>query len=323
MSASASPSSTPAPKKRTLDIEAALQWAFREEAPKMREEPGPRGPVLPAIHPMWRAGAFGSRIDNWNNVDPGFPLAMGEPHPDAVLIINAARGCDVEKLELWGFLIPYGIGENFDQVGIMEKARRETVAVLTSCATRRCRPDVGDQVEIEPVRSITGQITVWVRETREYEDAEGQPIFVPHDLPTKPLRKGVYPAGAFCKIRYCPSAATVALDRAKYAAWWAALQHVTELLQVMGLATIEITGPAAPRSPWIDAPAASPPASVLPNERPTFTERADAEEAAETAAAVAAARLEGRRGLGRRAQPARGMELRQAAVSLAAPAETA
>lgn len=292
----------------------------------MREDGGHRGPVVPSVHPMWRAGAFGSRIDNWNSIDPGFPLAMGEPHPDAVLIINAVRGCDVDLLDLWGFLIPYGIGENFDQVGIMEKARRETVAVLTTCATRRCRPDIEDQVEVEAIRSITGQITVWVRETREYDDAEGQPILVPHDLPTKPVRKGVYPAGAFSKIRYSPSAATVALDRAKYAAWWAALEHITELLRVMGLTTIEITGPAAPRSPWIDAPVASLPASVLPNERPTFTERADADEAAEEAAALAASRLEvlkGRRGLGRRARPTRGMESRQAPVSPAAPAETA
>lgn len=323
---SSSSSSTSTPKKRTLDIEAALQWAFREEAPKMREDAGHRGPVVPAVHPMWRAGAFGSRIDNWNSVDPGFPLAMGEPHPDAVLIINAVRGCDLEKLDLWGFLIPYGIGESFDQVGIMEKARRETVAVLTTCATRRCRPDVGDQIEVEAVRSITGQITVWVRETREYEDAEGQPIHVPHDLPTKPLRKGVYPAGAFSKIRYSPSAATVALDRAKYAAWWAALEHITELLRVVGLATINITGPAAPQTPWIDAPPEVALASVLPNERPTFTERADAEEAAEETAALAAARLEvlnGRRGLGRRARPARGAEPRQAQAHMIAPAETA
>lgn len=262
---STSASSEPA-RKRKLDIEQALQWAFREEAPKMRPDQALRGPVLPAVHPMWRAGAFGGRIDNWANHDPGFPLAMGEPHPDAVLIINAVKGCDVEKLDLWGFLIPYRIGESFDQVGIMEKARRETVAVLIACATSRTRPDTNDRVAVEPVRSITGQTTVWVREAREYEDAQGQPIFVTHDLPTKPIRKGVYPAGAFTKIRFCPSAATVALDRAKYAAWWAALEHITELLQVMGLQTIELSGPTAPRMPWTEEGEPEPaPIEIVPS----------------------------------------------------------
>ncbi|GEP09841.1 hypothetical protein [Methylobacterium gnaphalii] len=294
-------------KKRKLDIEQALSWAFREELPKAQADRRISAAPTMSVHPMWRAGVFGARIDNWNNVDPGFPAAMGEPHPDAVLIGNAVKGCDVDKLDLWGFDVPYKIGENYDQAGLMEKARRETIAVMTNCATSRTRPDTSDQVTVVAVRSVTGQITVWVREAREYEDAQGKPIIVEHDLPTKPVRKGTYPTGAFCKIQYAPSAATVALDRLRYAGWWAGLQQVAEHLRVMGLSSIELEGLSAPRSPWTEAYEA-PEATVPP--LPNLAPRTEV--------------LKDRRVAGRRQRPRRNSEVRHIYHrGTDAPAETA
>jgi hypothetical protein len=74
----------PQHRRRLLDIEDALQWAFREELPKR----SPGGNVIvagPSMAPMWRHGVVGAKIDNWSR-DPGFPAALGDPHPDAIAI---------------------------------------------------------------------------------------------------------------------------------------------------------------------------------------------------------------------------------------------
>jgi hypothetical protein len=72
-------------RRRLLDIEEALAWAVREELPKRRD-----GQSHPAaqVSPMFRLAQLGGRIDSWSR-EPGFPAALGDPHPDALAIERA------------------------------------------------------------------------------------------------------------------------------------------------------------------------------------------------------------------------------------------
>lgn len=134
-----------------------------------------------------------------------------------------------------------------------------------------------------------------------------QSIEVPHDVVAKRTgKKDTYPTGAFCKIRYTPSAGTVALDRARYAGWWAGLAHVAELVRVMGLATIEITGLSAPRSPWTEESIEDASVPPLPNLLPPRNEA-----------------LKDRRIAGRRRRVRRNSEVRQIFPLPATSAESA
>lgn len=80
-----------APAKRFLDIEDALQWAYRDELPKRAHGGSFTGSISPGFHiapptriedePFGRVGR-----------PPGFPAALGDPHPDAERIEAAVNG---------------------------------------------------------------------------------------------------------------------------------------------------------------------------------------------------------------------------------------
>src|ERR1044071_3550593 len=87
------PEPVSAATKRSLNIEAALTWTYRDELPKgyrQRHDREPEGPRLPTS-PLLRLLALGTAVDGWTR-EPGFPLAMGEPHPDALRIEAAVAG---------------------------------------------------------------------------------------------------------------------------------------------------------------------------------------------------------------------------------------
>ncbi|MEE7479130.1 hypothetical protein MHIMP23_23385 [Methylobacterium hispanicum] len=75
------------------------------------------------MHPMWRGGIFGGRIDCWSR-EHGMPLALGDPHPDAILIEAEILGLDAAikrateareplQLNLDGYRIGYRLGAKF------------------------------------------------------------------------------------------------------------------------------------------------------------------------------------------------------------------
>jgi hypothetical protein len=55
---------------------------------------------------MWRYGVFGAQIDNWSR-EPGFPAALGDPHPDALEI--ESRVLALKRFEGLSFDDPSGL----------------------------------------------------------------------------------------------------------------------------------------------------------------------------------------------------------------------
>ncbi|MDV2986181.1 UNVERIFIED_CONTAM: hypothetical protein Q9R58_17840 [Methylobacteriaceae bacterium AG10] len=258
-------SSTSATKKRTLDIEAALRWAYQAELPKRREDIAITAPRAPQIHPMWRAGVFGGRIDCWHK-DPGFPLAMGEPHDDALRIEAAVNAIEDEALDITGYDIGHGLYEHVDLAFATAITRRDVRSWLVTYARTGKRPDLGDAPEFEPVLGANGKAEIW--ETARMpagEGPDGTPWFTTFDRRTSAVRAGTYPDGAFCKLNWIRAAADVAEDRARYAVWHAALIELSEILRPV-LQSISVTPPVAGSRPWIEPEA--PPAPVRPNLAP-------------------------------------------------------
>lgn len=110
-----------APQKRFLDIEMALRWAYRDELPKrgrttlppLAQEgvwspyiaPGGYGDTSPMFRDGSGGGPSGGFADGWSR-DPGYPVALGRPHDDALAIEDA-----VWRLKTWR---GYGFGQGPD-----------------------------------------------------------------------------------------------------------------------------------------------------------------------------------------------------------------
>ncbi|WP_187273073.1 hypothetical protein [Methylobacterium sp. WL69] len=117
--------------KRPLDIEEVLTWCFRHELPKRRDDD--RGPRLgfSSISPMFRMADLGVRVENFSR-EPGMPAALGEPHPDALIVeaavLELARFADHRfegDLGLTPFLPP-----GLDDVAAMARAMQQLVATV-------------------------------------------------------------------------------------------------------------------------------------------------------------------------------------------------
>ncbi|GAB6842138.1 hypothetical protein HNR00_004020 [Methylorubrum rhodinum] len=255
-------STTRAAPRRTLDIEVALQWAYRDELPKRRDDHPLRGIGYPSTHPMWRAGAFGGRIDCWNR-DPGFPLAMGDPSPDALRIEAAVEALDDATLDILPYDVGKGLGEHVDLRHVISITRRDVRSWIVTYARNGKRPDLGGPAEFEPVRGANGKAEIW--ETVSIpagEGPDGTPWFTTFDRRTTSVRAGTYPDGAFCKLQWVRTADDIAEDRARYALWHAGLTLLAEILTPV-LQTVAVAPPAAVTRPWIEAEPAPP--TIRPN----------------------------------------------------------
>lgn len=266
-------STTPsAPKRRKMTIEEALRWAIRDELPKRRADAPIRGPQC-ASDPVWRMVALGGRVDNWSR-EPGMPPAMGDPHPDAITIEahlqvlsetlkRAAVGSAVCPLDL----SPYPI-----QIELRGKANLEVMITAAIDATPswlvtsaiRSRPEVGDGIAIEPVKSTNGKITLWrTMQVPCGQGEDGTPWFTSHDEVA--VSKGdSRDTGLFCKLNYTRVGFEVVEEQLRYAYWHAALVYLVPALQY--LTSIEVQPPKSPVAPWLEP--AEEERAPLPNLRP-------------------------------------------------------
>lgn len=271
MTATARLRSVPAAAKRddrpAFPIDDLLRWTVRDELPKRQDERdvGPRGSGL---HPMWRHGIFGARIDCWSR-EPGMPLAAGDPHPDALVIeaalaeldglIKAAdQGRGPIPFDLAPYQIGAGLGSDTQLARVSAQAIIGTIPWIITTAKQGGAPDFGSGVEIAPVIGSRGRVTIWRTVEEVYgEDRDGRPLVVRTDRVTEVARGGTYSAGAFCKLKWERSPADVAADRAVYASWHAGLCWLADRLAGVGgagsLASRRPKLPTAPMSPWIEA----------------------------------------------------------------------
>lgn len=257
----------PDAQRRVWDIEEALHWVVNDELPKLREETGGDS-VSAYIHPMWRQGAFMSRIDCWNK-PPGYPSAMGDPDPDALAIAAAVRDLNVDRLVLHDTLITYGLSGEYNSALLLERARANARDSIIAWAALKKRPPLDETIHLERVLSSTGQPTVWRMEERTHVDEAGVEVTTTHEVPTKLIRGGTYPNGAYCLYRQSPTPAEIAFARAEYAVWWIGMQYLARQLEaatvldknrkpVRLLQGVSLRTPRAPQYPWIPGEAHSP-----------------------------------------------------------------
>lgn len=232
-----------------LDIEHVLQWAYRDELPKRRDDRY-EGSGGARVSPMFRLCALGGRVDNWNR-EPGFPASMGPPHPDALCIEHAVAGLVPADIDIAGYA--YGFGRNPPGIDIDEIAARAAGQVAAIVATRArlgARPDHGPFDAVEPVTATNGKVTVFTEEERGIErNGECYTVRAAVPIPDSKRRGGFYPTGAFTKIRHVPGRVATFVERAEYAAWRAGLVILADRLEDT-LASVRPTAPAAPLRPW-------------------------------------------------------------------------
>lgn len=270
--------------RRVLPIEEALRWMARDELPKAKADAPITAPPTSSMHPMWRGGIFGARIQNWNR-EPGMPAAMGDPHPDALRLNRAIRELRADTLDLSGYRITHGLTKLDPRIPVAEicaQALEHAKGWLLTCAVRGSVPDHGCGAIFEPHKGSRGQVTLWLDVQKEVgKGADGQPWYAAsHETTTpnyggefKPEKGSQYKKGTFCKLRFTREARDVAMDRAIYAAWHAASCRLVEMLSGMEdveveengrrttkrvwiLSSLDLRPPVAPATPWIHPPRA-------------------------------------------------------------------
>jgi hypothetical protein len=274
-----------APGKRFIDIEHALRWAYRDELPKRHALPRRLGThtqervwspyTWPAGYgetsPMFReatgGGPSGGYADGWSR-DPGFPQALGEPHPDAIMIETAVKG-----LAAWA---GHGFGPDPTAAGLMHgidhmdidhlQAGMEAVAAMAGIVAVHARAATRPRWSRKRPEPFTdngqnGKPRVLIEETFvEMVDRKGvyyEPVSNPPPgaitftkaVPCPPIRAGLYRQGAYCPLIFRPRPEAVVAERAEYAAWRMGLEILAGELEGR-LSAIAVLTPAAAWQPW-------------------------------------------------------------------------
>lgn len=138
-----------------------------------------------------------------------------------------------------------------------------TPAWLMTAAIRN-RPEVAGGIEIEPVKSDNGKITLWrTTHTPCGEGPDGKLYFTSHDA--VPTSKGdARDTGLFCKLNYTRTGFEVLEEQLRYAYWHAAPVYLVRALQF--LASVEVLPTKAPIPSWLED--AEEERAPLPNLRP-------------------------------------------------------
>lgn len=247
--------------KRKLDIEAALRWCFRDEIPK-RGSIG--SPIGSSWHLVTKVGQHGTMIDDPMS-EPGFPAALGDPHPDALAIEEAVKGLGaILEAELDDDSLMTGLeGFSIDATALVERAMRSLPALVSIHARLGNRPSCGGLPSFTTFKENGNVVilrsepyfvpTKWAtsidkrgrRSEKAVEYAE-----LSSEVRVSRIRTGVYPEGSYCALMWEPSPESIVRDRAEYAAWWAALDYLTDELAGR-LDTITVTSLTAPQRPWL------------------------------------------------------------------------
>lgn len=253
------------PNKRVMDIEDVLRWAFQDELPKRREEEGEfRMREFPAVCPMFAMAQHGGRIENFSR-EPGFPLAMGEVHPDALIVEQAVK--NLSRFSEHRFEGELGLAPDLaagqDEQGPMAWAMAQIVNLVRIQARLGARPSFAKTPEPAAIVDRQGRPLVMVLRTTMKTDEEGR--LRPHLVEEKVGAEGKdrYPRGAYCLIEWEDPKA-ILRERAGYSAWWAALDLLAHELSGR-LSTIAVLPPAAAQRPWAGHTDAAKPRRILDN----------------------------------------------------------
>lgn len=240
-----------APGKRLMDIEQLLTWAFREELPKRRDGDDGMPREYRSISPMFAMAALGGRVENFSR-EPGFPLAMGDPHPDALIVEEAVKGlARFAEHRFEGSLgLLTNLSQNLDEHAAMTGAMGQIVELVRIKARLGGRPSFAACPLPAAVVDGRGRPLVMIKRGDKEEpcSAEG---------------KDRYPRGAYCQLHW-DNPTSILIERAQYAAWWAGIDLLAHELAGK-LETIGVLPPSAAQRPWTGETDAVLPKRILDN----------------------------------------------------------
>jgi len=206
--------------RKPVCIEKLLQWAYREELPKS---------AVGGLTGWEKLVLLGTRVDEPRNDDPGFPVALGAPHPDALLIDYHVRALD-DVTMLWeqsvdaimGELAPYAPADD----PILTRMQFSPSALIQLHARMGNRPiwDLG------PLRltRVVGR--------------NGKPV-------TNGITAGGrYAEGSACPLQLDPPGREIACARAEYFIWRSALSALAS--ESWNLVDHAPQQPSAAALPW-------------------------------------------------------------------------
>jgi hypothetical protein len=252
-----------ADRRRTVEIEALLRWTYCEELPK-RE--------ISSSENIWdQIGEYGAR----GGVDVGHGAAQryphhGVPHPDALTVEQAVSALpdgtidwQLDGRAIMGDLIaladprPPAVPKSgrTTRVGWWRSGSRRNGSAHPG-ATSWITEAVPAPRQILLVRSLrTAALVVTHAKLGTRPDWHAE---VPRAVPVVGERgrpklvgeahgKNRYSAGAYCPLRYEPSATSIAEERADYVAWWRGLSRLAKELE---LDEMRVEGPEAVEMPW-------------------------------------------------------------------------
>jgi hypothetical protein len=270
-----------APSKRFLDIEAALRWAYRDELPKRQHGGRYDSRDLTAASMSRLAAADDERPADQR--EPGFPAAMGDPHPDSIIIETAVKhlgdwagycfgddrmGALTSDLPLdpWSMALDRFI--HLDPVATAMEAIAAMAGTIIINARMASRPRWS--IETPRVSWVSGpngvpkvlidEVFVQVIDRRgrvRYEPVHGEPpadaIWYRETLPSPATRGRQYRPGSYCPLGWRPDPARLLTERAEHCAWHAGLEILAAGLEGQLVATA-VLSPAAAWAPWLSSP---------------------------------------------------------------------
>ncbi|MBS7699182.1 MULTISPECIES: hypothetical protein [unclassified Chelatococcus] len=267
--------------KRTMDIEAVLRWAYREELPKaLGSANGPSDSIRPGWAGISSYAQLLAVIDyNRYGVLPDL-TALDAPHVDAVRVFDAVRaldGCAVEVPDAW------------DPLGDMPEIGDDAASLAAQALQRATYIDQQGQRHFRGRRQLVerfalmGGCPVWEMDVPERkverQASTGQPAWfidrvvyeetcdgrvVERTVTVEGYnhtRRRPYP-GAYQRTYLEPDPVPGIIGRIEYELWHAALALLVEDL-ADGLESIALTPCARPARPWEDGQARAP--RILPS----------------------------------------------------------
>lgn len=224
--------SSPGASRKVVDVEKLLHWAYREELPK----DGGTTTWLSEMSPMFRLAELGTYIDSWSE-DPGFPKALGGPHPDALLINTEVMALTDVRID-WPATRPGLMGNLAALVGDDDSTLRHLVVARVGLvalhARMGTRPALTGEPKPEPIVGANGKPIV------QYIDDNGKLV--------EGRKNRHYGFLARCPLMWFPQPREVAFDRIEYVIWHDALLELASRLS--RLDAHWALPPAAPARPW-------------------------------------------------------------------------
>jgi hypothetical protein len=256
--------------KRTMTIEAALRWAYRDDLPKQPARVRPPEEAGKPWNKVSSVGTLGTVIDSMSDAENEFglcPFAQADsgPHPDAIELHAAV--CRLDDLDLalpdgWNPLSDCGMGDE-----ALAAANRAAAMLAYADGSGRTRLKIPPRLLIQRC-AILGP-PLWETEQpvrREFTGPDGRPRWFRRV--TIPVGEGGHPyeteidgfdakkrrphPDAYRRFVWEPDPAGIAVDRGKWELWRACLDALVDD-PALQLETITLRPSDFPSRPWESA----------------------------------------------------------------------